>query len=184
MVDSLDRLPRRIFLDSCTVQTLRAHGSFIWDGDSIPNDHRIHRVADGRDNVEALRYIFLVNERALFEWVVSDSSRQEAEDKHDARHLRWFYDILDHTEVCLEGDGPTPESEILAKRVDDTCFGYLSRKDRLFVRDAVLLRCDAFLTVERRLPRNAVHIERELGLRVLTPIGHWKMLQPWAALWL
>src|SRR5438128_178566 len=136
MADSLDQLPRRIFLDSCTVQTLRAHGSFIWDGDSIPSDSRLHRVADGYDNVEALRCIFLANERALFEWVVSDSSRREAEDKNDARHLRWFYDILDHTEVCLEADGPTPESETLAKRVNEPCFGYLSRKDRLLIQDA------------------------------------------------
>jgi len=35
----------------------------------------------------------------------------------------------------------------------------------------------------RRLPRNAGHIERELGIRVLTPIMHWEMLRPWAALW-
>lgn len=39
-----------------------------------------------------------------------------------------------------------------------------------------------FLTVERRLPRNAAHFERALGLLILTPITHWKMLQPWAAL--
>jgi hypothetical protein len=45
------------------------------------------------------------------------------------------------------------------------------------------LRCEAFLTVERRLPRNAGHIERELGIRILTPITHWEMLEPWAALW-
>jgi hypothetical protein len=39
------------------------------------------------------------------------------------------------------------------------------------------------MTVERRLPRNAAHIERELGIVVLTPIIHWNMLRPWAALW-
>jgi len=33
--------------------------------------------------------------------------------------------------------------------------------------------------------RNAAHIERELlGFRILTPIIHWEMLRPWAALWL
>ena len=63
-------------------------------------------------------------------------------------------------------------------------FVYLSKKDRLLLRDAIILRCEAFLTVERRLPRNAVHIERMLGIRILTPITYWEMLRPWAALWL
>jgi hypothetical protein len=25
--------------------------------------------------------------------------------------------------------------------------------------------------------------QRELGIRILTPITHWEMLEPWAALW-
>jgi len=45
------------------------------------------------------------------------------------------------------------------------------------------LRCEAFLTVERRLPSNREHVERELGIRILTPTTHWEMLRPWAALW-
>ena len=39
------------------------------------------------------------------------------------------------------------------------------------------------LREERRLPQNAAHIERELGIRIVTPITHWEMLRPWAALW-
>jgi hypothetical protein len=62
-------------------------------------------------------------------------------------------------------------------------FGYLSRQDRLLLQEAVTYRCEAFLTMEHRLPRNAVDIQRELGIEVLTPIAHWAMLQPWAALW-
>ena len=86
--------------------------------------------------------------------------------------------------VCLEGDGATAQSEVLASRLDEAKFGYLSHKDRRLIRDAVLLRCGAFLTVERRLPRNAPHLERQLGIRILTPITHWEMLRPWVALWL
>jgi hypothetical protein len=36
--------------------------------------------------------------------------------------------------------------------------------------------------MERRLPRNAAHLARELGIEVLTPIRHWEILRPWAAL--
>ena len=73
--------------------------------------------------------------------------------------------------------------ESLAARIDEPKFGYLSEKDRKLLRHAIVLRCEAFLTVERRLPRNAEHVQRELGIRILTPITHWQMLEPWAALW-
>jgi hypothetical protein len=184
MTAPLESLPRRIFLDSCTVQTLRDYGGFIYEGEPIPDDDRIHRVTDGYANLEALREIFLVNERAMFEWIVSEASLQEAVDKQDRGHLRWLYDIADHTQICLEGDGPTPHSEVLARRIYEPCFGYLSAKDRELLRQAISLRCEAFLTMEQRLPRNAAHIGRELGIRVLTPIVHWQMLRPWAPLWL
>ncbi|MAF47560.1 MAG: hypothetical protein QGH73_00970 [Rhodospirillales bacterium] len=180
---ALELLPRRIFLDSCTAQTLRDYDYYIYEAEPIPDTDCIHRVTDGIDNVEALRNIFLVNERALFEWIVSHGSLREANDKRDPGHMRWLWDIADHSEVCLEGEGATTESKALAERLDEPKFGYLSEKDRLLLRHAIVLRCEAFLTVERRLPRNAAHVERELAIRILTPITHWEMLRPWATLW-
>jgi hypothetical protein len=178
-----ESLPRRIFLDSCTAQTLRDYDGYIYEGEPIPASERIHSVRDGIANVEALREIFLVNERAQFEWIVSRGSLLEAHDKRDPGHMQWLWDIEDHSEVCLESNGPTNESEALAARMDEAKFGYLGEKDRLLLRDAITLRCEAFLTVERRLPKNTAHIERVLGIRILTPITHWEMLRPWAALW-
>jgi hypothetical protein len=183
MTAPLESLPRRIFLDSCTAQTLRDYGGYIYEGEPIPDSDRIHRVMDGTANIEALRDIFLINERALFEWIVSRGSMQEAYDKGDPGHMQWLWDIADHSEVCLEDAGPTAESEALAARLDEPKFGYLSEKDRLLLRHAIILRCEAFLTMERRLPRNAAHIERELSIRILTPITYWNILRPWAALW-
>jgi hypothetical protein len=184
MTHPFESLPRRIFLDSCTAQTLRNYGGYIYEAQPIPTSDRIHRVTDGIANVDALRDIFLINERAQFEWIVSRGSMLEAHDKGDPGHMQWLWDIADHSEVCLEGAGPTAESEALAARLDEPKFGYLSEKDRLLLRHAIVLRCEAFLTMERRLPRNAAHVERELGIRILTPITHWEMLEPWAALWL
>jgi hypothetical protein len=183
MTHPFESLPRRIFLDSCTAQTLRTYGNYICEAQPIPASDSINHVTEGIANVEALRNIFLVNERAQFEWIVSRGSMQEARDKGDPGHMQWLWDIADHSEVCLEGTGPTAESEALAARLDEPKFGYLSGKDRLLLQHAIVLRCEAFLTMERRLPRNAGHIERELGIRVLTPIMHWEMLRPWAALW-
>ncbi len=179
----LESLPRRIFLDSCTAQMLRDYGGYIYEGEPIDSGDRIHLVTDGMANIEALRNIFLVNERALFEWIVSSGSLQEAGDKGDPEHMQWLWDIADHSGVCLEDDGPTAESESLAARLSESKFGYLSNKDRELLRQAVVLRCEAFLTVERRLPRNAAHVEREIGIHILTPMTHWQMLKPWASLW-
>jgi hypothetical protein len=83
MTQAFESLPRRIFLDSCTAQTLRDYGSYIYEGEPIPDSDRIQRVTDGIGNIEALRDIFLVNERAMFEWIVSRGSMREAHDKND-----------------------------------------------------------------------------------------------------
>lgn len=184
MKPSLESLPRRIFLDSCTAQALRDYGGYIYEAQAVYDSDPIHRVPEGIAKIEALRNIFLLNERALFEWIVSPGSMKEAHDKGDSGHMQWLWDIAHHSEACLEGDGQTEESEDLAARLDEPKFGYLSEKDRLLLRHAIILRCEAFLTMERRLPRNAAHMERELGIRILTPITHWEMLRPWAALWL
>ena len=182
-VKDLEALPQRVFLDSCTLQTLRDFGQFVWEGQAL-DVSRLKSIPDGEDNVRALRRIFVVNERAMFEWILSDSSIAEAADKNDPGHLRWAFDVLDHSMTCLnESGGPTQASQSTARQLDSATFDCLSAKDRRLIRDAVLLDCDAFLTMERRLPRNATHIEREVGLRVLTPVQHWSLLEPWAALY-
>lgn len=183
MTDALETLPRRIFLDSCTAQTLRDYGSYIYEAEPIEASDRIYRVNDGFANLEALRDIFAVSERAMFEWIVSRGSMEEAYAKRDPGHMQWLWDIADHSEVCLAADGSTAESEALGARLHEPKFGYLSTADRRLLQEAIVLRCEAFLTVERRLPRNATPIRRELGIRILTPITHWEMLRPWAALW-
>ena len=181
---SFEVLPRRIFLDSCTAQILRDYDYYIYEGEPVPLSDRIHTIPDGMENLDALRRIFLLNERALFEWIVSGASLQEAHDKRDPRHMQWLWDIANHSGVCLENDGATAESEALAARLSESRFGYLSRKDRLLLQHAIALRCEGFLTMERRLPRNADHIHEQLGLLVLNPRTHWEMLRPWATLWL
>jgi hypothetical protein len=47
MKHSLESLPRRIFLDSWTAQTLRDYGGYIYEGEPVDASDRIHRVTDG-----------------------------------------------------------------------------------------------------------------------------------------
>ena len=44
----------------------------------------------------------------------------------------------------------------------------ISVKDRRLLQEALDWRCDAFMTMERRLPTAAAFIERQTGLRVMT----------------
>jgi hypothetical protein len=179
-----ESIPRRIFLDSCTVQTLRDCGAFVFEGEEISPSDPIRRVREGIEKVEALRNIFLINERAHFEWIVSYASMAEAQAKRAPGHLQWVWDIAHHSAVCLALDGATKESRELIVRLKEPKFGYLSRMDRWLIAEALEFRCHAFLTMERRLPGNAAHMEKELGIRILTPTTLWQMLRPWAALWI
>src|SRR5260370_42522205 len=107
---SFEALPRRVFIDSCTVQTLRKYGEFIYNGASIRSSDVIHRIPDGLDNVEALQAICQVTSRALFQWIVSDASRHEAAAKGDAGHLQWLFEIDNYARAFLDEAGPSPES--------------------------------------------------------------------------
>jgi hypothetical protein len=44
---------------------------------------------------------------------------REAHDKRDPGHMQWLWDIADHSQVCLEQDGPTVQSEALAMRLGE-----------------------------------------------------------------
>ena len=180
---AFEALPWRIFIDSCTVQTMRRYGEFIYDGGSISDSNKIHQIPNGFENVVALRDICQVTSRALFQWIVSDASRQEARAKGDPDHLQWLYEVAHYARAFLDETGPTPDSEALAARLDEPRFGYLGQGDRILLQDAIFLQCDSFLTMERKRPKNAAHIECELGIRVLTPISYWERLRPWAGLW-
>ena len=76
-----------------------------------------------------------------------------------------------------------PADEVLLAKLNSGSFGYLSAKDRLLIGDAVVLECEAFMTMESCLPKNAAHIERELKLKVVTPVQYWELLRPWSKLY-
>jgi hypothetical protein len=61
MTDALETLPHRIFLDSCTAQTLRDYRSYIHESEPLEASDRIFRISDRFANLEALRYIFGVS---------------------------------------------------------------------------------------------------------------------------
>jgi len=133
--------PRRIFLDSCTLQTLQCYGEYIYDGADIPRDDRLWRVSNGIQNVEALRKIVFVYQRVPVELALSRSSLDEVVDKRDGNYLGWALEVLGYWEECLRlyERGITGEGDRIARRLSTGSFGYLSVKDRRLIRDAVHL---------------------------------------------
>lgn len=183
---SINQIPGRIFLDSSTLQTLQDYGEFIYDGGEIEPADKIWSIPNGLENIEALRKIMLVGKRGSLQFAVSRNSLQEVLDRNRDDYLQWALEMLDYWESCLRAyedrnSAFSGHSKALAAKLTGNRFGYLSTKDAKLVHDAALLECDVFLTMERKLPKNAIHIEKELGIKVLQPIGYWELLGPWAS---
>lgn len=182
MSSQFEDIPRRIFLDSSTLQTLQDYGGFLYENEPMAVTDPTHRDAKGIAKLAALRLIMQIAERAPFEFALSGNSFAEVHAKGDSRYLQWAYDVLDHWLACLEESGEPRGNLAALAAIDSSSYGYLGEGDRALLRDAIALECDTFLTMENKLPKNAGHIERTLGLRVLSPTEMWAYLQPWAAL--
>ena len=175
MTGDTERVPSRYFLDSSTLQTIYRHGEFIFDGGSISLADRIRRVPNGMTNLEALRDIMALGQRGGLELAVSPRSLEEAAGKHDGGYVSWVLEMADYWDRIVRsyttlgtsayGVHGTRSSSIL----DSGNFGYLSRKDKGLLRDALQLDCGGFLTMDRRLCRNAAHLERNVPLKLLEP---------------
>jgi hypothetical protein len=172
-------LPRRIYLDTSTLQKLFDYGDVIFEGESFQPVGRVARVKGLSDELGALRMIFLVNERAMFEFVVTEASLREVERRDEPRYTQWVYDVLD-TWLIQSGSEELPAP---GATLEDRRFGMISVKDRRLLQEALDWGCDAFLTMERRLPTAAAFIEHETGLRVMRPTTYWGLLDPWANLY-
>lgn len=72
---ALDCLPRCIVLDSCTVQTVRNYGGYIYESEPICDPDRICRVTQGIATIASVGDIFSVNERAQPEWCATAAPR-------------------------------------------------------------------------------------------------------------
>lgn len=180
-------VPGRVFLDTSTLQTLQDYGEYIYDGGEIACENKIGLIPDGIKNVQALRQIMLVGSRGSLQLALSRNSLQEVLDRGKHYYLQWALEMLAYWENCLaayedENSAFSGKGVTLSKKLRENNFGYLSTKDASLIRDAVLLECDVFLTMERKLPKNAIHIEQELGIKVLQPVVYWDLVRPWAAL--
>lgn len=172
-------LPRRIYLDTSTLQAAYDHGAVVWENeDLVPTAHTA-RVKDLDSELECLRRLFAVNQRAQFEFVVTAASMREVAARNRPAYAQWVHDVLDTWLIQSAGNDPPKRTTSF----DEPRFGNLSVEDRRLLQEALDVGCDAFLTMERRLPTAAEFIQRTTGLRVMRPSAYWALLAPWAALY-
>jgi hypothetical protein len=180
VVDAWLSLPHRIYLDTCTLQAIRKHGDVIWDGEPFVPRGPAELVAGYEQDIEALRLIFMVNERAMFEFVVTEATLREVHGRRDCRYIQWVYDVQDTWLIQSEGE----EVPRWGHRFYNQALGMISKKDRIVLQDALDHRCDAFLTMEKKLPAAAARqVQRMTGLRILRPPEYCELLAPWAKLY-
>lgn len=181
---NFEEIPQRIFLDSSILQTLQDYGGFLYDNEPVAEADRIHRDPRGAAKLKSLRLIMRISERAPFQFALSRNSFVEIRRKRDYKYLQWAYEVQDYWRVCFEESSVYRVNQAAITAIESKSFDYLGVGDKALLRDAIALGCDAFLTMENRLPKNAGHIERTLLLRVLSPIEMWEYIEPWAALFL
>jgi hypothetical protein len=178
-VRAFTALPKRIYLDSCTLQAMYDFGGVVFESEPFEPIGRAAKVEGFEDELDALRMIFLVNQRAMFEFVVTETSLREVVDRGRRGYTEWVHDVRDTWLVqSADVDIPPWGRTFLHRR-----FGMISRKDRILLQDALDLDCDAFMTMEQKLPTNDAFIEKWSGLRVMRPSTYWGLLDPWANLY-
>lgn len=168
-------LPTRLYLDTGVLQRLWDFGGVVWEGEPFEPSARAARIPYLADDLEALHRIFGVNDRAGFEFVVTEASLREVEARGQPGYTQWARDV--------EGTWLVQSEGVLHEPVAMEPLGSVSSKDWLLVHDALTTRCDGFLTVDRPLASQAPIVVRKAGLRVLLPTDYWALLAPWALLW-
>jgi len=200
MSNSLERflsLPGRLLLDTCTLNMIQDEGAYVFEGE-IPEG--ITELEIPQD-LKALRYIFQVNERASFQFLVSSLTFAELTNAKDIiqnqRRIQWALDVLDTWLIVLEETGDrvaeggtvrhrfklTEQLQELENRLMSIPDFRRDPLDRLLLIQYKMGNCDAFLTIDR----NTIWRHRDWllneGIRILSPSEFWELLKPYAALW-
>lgn len=181
-----DIVPRRIYLDTGAFQAIEECGGFIFGEDDMPEVEdfghsarpQILQRPDGQEIVQSLRWIFLFDHRAMFDWIVSPASLAEIDAARCGARSRCARDVMDHSLVCVAENPPSPAAMEMAKAMADPSFASLSPADRKLLIEAATLECNVFLTIEKKLPKNAKAVLKRVPLLIATPIELWVMLEP------
>ncbi|ADB74025.1 hypothetical protein [Geodermatophilus obscurus] len=77
------------------MQTLYDYGNVIWESEQFIPTGREAKVVGFAEELEARRLIFSVNERAQFDFIVTEASLQEVVARGQHGYTRWVHEVLD-----------------------------------------------------------------------------------------
>ena len=177
---------RGFFLDSCVLQLIFDYGECVFENIEPRPTRSIFRIPGGYKELRSIQEIFFVNQRAQFEFAISRHSVSEAAERGNSGHFSWVLEVMGYWERILGNYENSLLSEKSANRAslaEHRSLGYLSENDRLLLRDALSLECEAFLTIDYKLLKNSGHLHKKLGLRLLSPSKYWGLLKPWTTLY-
>lgn len=181
-------IPGRVFLDTSVVNFILDYGEQIHDGAALPQDAN-ERVA--RD-VEALRNIFMVGQRANWQLAVSPLTYKEVistADSHRQMFLkRWFFEIWHHWQAILKEQDDLPSFreaeqtrvELLASDKLDLLPGI---EDRMLICDSIVYRCEGFCTRDWKTILKHRSSLSTLPVAILAPHEWWEQVSLWAGIW-
>lgn len=190
-------LPGRLLLDTCVLNTIQDEGEYIFEN-QLPDTMSHENICE---DLRALRYIFQVNQRASFQFVVSPLTFAEISNQKTSESCRgrlsWALDVLDVWLVMLEESGDRQQEGGSVRhrfKLSDDLQALEGRlmKIRDFKRDPIdrllliqykMGACDAFLTMDRgSILRHKNELQQE-GIRVITPSDFWSLLKLYANIW-
>ena len=177
----LERMPRRIFLDTDVINLLIKHSGEIFEHAPIPAETDATRAID----IEGLMHVFHVGARADWDLIGSAKTLDELA-KTQGVELR--DDLLDYGISLVDGLAESDDRRFtadFARRFVDSPFVAMlpGRADRELIGHAIALRCDVFCTCDRKTILRKRDKLSSLPLRILPPAEWWAHVKPWAGLW-
>lgn len=185
-------LPGRLLVDTCVLNLIQDEGAYIWNGEIT----RSLEQKDVASELRALRLIFQINERAMFQFVVSPLTIGELAAIKDFNEresrIRWALDVLDTWQITIwetkdntvrQRRSLTPEFVELEKKLCKIPDLNRSPYDRLLLLETRMANCDAFLTTDYKTILRHKKQLHKLGIRVLLPSEFLVLLQPFIGLW-
>ena len=168
--------PRRIFLDTGVVQCLSDCGDFIFGEEDFPENvnpslsatPQVLKRPDARNLLWSLRFIFAFDERAHFDWIVSNQLIAEVDGPAFSSASEYVREILMHSMHCLNDDPPSEEAKERSALLSKTKTPNISHKDKILLQNAIEADCDHFLTLEKRLPTQSAFIAKFAPIRICT----------------
>lgn len=191
-------LPGRLLLDTNVLNVVYDEGAFIFDNVQPVNNLCCSQLTE----LEALRCIFAVNQRAKFQLVVSPVTVLEILNEQNIQSIQaklfWTYDMLNHWLVMLDQindravEGGSYRHRFKLNQnlqaIEEQLMKISSLRrdplDRLLMLHYKMGNCDAFVTLDRKTIWRHRKQLNDLGITVILPSEYWEMLKPWAGIWL